>query len=210
MIDYEGLPAPKNYYDTLGTIITPKAWQALRGPRRNAHRIPPNTPELIAERAAVIFAAKAAAAKGEETARLSAGAWIWVARDDDNAAAAEAVAIAMSSCERATFANASELAKVWNSGELFGPNAKSHAVDPYRDSPVLIVADVGASRMREETDALLELLGDRRRHKRATVFASTFTGKSIGRALEASGGNPERVHELIELISAGVREGRQS
>ena len=116
----------------------------------------------------------------------------------------------MSSCERATFASASELAKVWNSGELFGPNAKSHAVDPYRDSPVPIVADVGASRMREETDALLELLGDRRRHKRATVFASTFTGKSIGRALEASGGTPERVHELIELISAGVREGRQS
>ncbi len=209
MIDYEGLPAPKNYYDTLGTIITPKAWQALRGPRRNAHRIPPNTPELIAERAAVIFAAKAAAAKGEETARLSAGAWIWVARDDDNAAAAEAVAIAMSSCERATFASAPELAKAWNSGEFFGPNAKSHAVGPHRDSPVLIVADVGASRMREETDALLELLGDRRRHKRATVFASTFTGKSIGRALEASGGNPERVHELIELISAGVREGRQ-
>lgn len=210
MIDYEGLPATKNYYDTLGTVITPKAWQALRGPRRNAHRIPPNTPELIAERAAVIFAAKTATAKEEESARLSDGAWVWVARDDDNTAAAEAVAFSMSSCERATFASASELAKVWNSGELFGPNAKSHAVDPYRDSPVLIVADVGASRMREETDALLELLGDRRRHKRATVFASTFTGKSIGRALEASGGNPERVHELIELISAGVREGRQS
>ena len=210
VIDYEGLPATKNYYDTLGTVITPKAWQALRGPRRNAHRIPPNTPELIAERAAVIFAAKTATAKEEESARLSDGAWVWVARDDDNTAAAEAVAFSMSSCERATFASASELAKVWNSGELFGPNAKSHAVDPYRDSPVLIVADVGASRMREETDALLELLGDRRRHKRATVFASTFTGKSIGRALEASGGNPERVHELIELISAGVREGRQS
>lgn len=210
MIDYEGLPATKNYYDTLGTVITPKAWQALRGPRRNAHRIPPNTPELIAERAAVIFAAKTATAKEEESARLSDGAWVWVARDDDNTAAAEAVAFSMSSCERATFASASELAKVWNSGELFGPNAKSHAVDPYRDSPVLIVADVGASRMREETNALLELLGDRRRHKRATVFASTFTGKSIGRALEASGGNPERVHELIELISAGVREGRQS
>ena len=210
MIDYEGLPATKNYYDTLGTVISPKAWQALRGPRRNAHRIPPNTPELSAERAAVIFAAKTATAKEEESARLSDGAWVWVARDDDNTAAAEAVAFSMSSCERATFASASELAKVWNSGELFGPNAKSHAVDPYRDSPVLIVADVGASRMREETDALLELLGDRRRHKRATVFASTFTGKSIGRALEASGGNPERVHELIELISAGVREGRQS
>lgn len=210
VIDYEGLPATKNYYDTLGTVITPKAWQALRGPRRNAHRIPPNTPELIAERAAVIFAAKTATAKEEESARLSDGAWVWVARDDDNTAAAEAVAFSMSSCERATFASASELAKVWNSGELFGPNAKSHAVDPYRDSPVLIVAYVGASRMREETDALLELLGDRRRHKRATVFASTFTGKSIGRALEASGGNPERVHELIELISAGVREGRQS
>lgn len=210
VIDYEGLPATKNYYDTLGTVITPKAWQALRGPRRNAHRIPPNTPELIAERAAVIFAAKTATAKEEESARLSDGAWVWVARDDDNTAAAEAVAFSMSSCERATFASASELAKVWNSGELFGPNAKSHAVDPYRDSPVLIVANVGASRMREETDALLELLGDRRRHKRATVFASTFTGKSIGRALEASGGNPERVHELIELISAGVREGRQS
>lgn len=210
VIDYEGLPTTKNYYDTLGTVITPKAWQALRGPRRNAHRIPPNTPELIAERAAVIFAAKTATAKEEESARLSDGAWVWVARDDDNTAAAEAVAFSMSSCERATFASASELAKVWNSGELFGPNAKSHAVDPYRDSPVLIVADVGASRMREETDALLELLGDRRRHKRATVFASTFTGKSIGRALEASGGNPERVHELIELISAGVREGRQS
>lgn len=210
VIDYEGLPATKNYYDTLGTVITPKAWQALRGPRRNAHRIPPNTPELIAERAAVIFAAKTATAKEEESARLSDGAWVWVARDDDNTAAAEAVAFSMSSCERATFASASELAKVWNSGELFGPNAKSHAVDPYRDSPVLIVADVGASRMREETDALLELLGDRRRHKRATVFASTFTGKSIGRALEASGGNPERVHELIELISAGVREGRRS
>ncbi len=210
VIDYGGLPATKNYYDTLGTVITPKAWQALRGPRRNAHRIPPNTPELIAERAAVIFAAKTATAKEEESARLSDGAWVWVARDDDNTAAAEAVAFSMSSCERATFASASELAKVWNSGELFGPNAKSHAVDPYRDSPVLIVADVGASRMREETDALLELLGDRRRHKRATVFASTFTGKSIGRALEASGGNPERVHELIELISAGVREGRQS
>ena len=210
VIDYEGLPATKNYYDTLGTVITPKAWQALRGPRRNAHRIPPNTPELIAERAAVIFAAKTATAKEEESARLSDGAWVWVARDDDNTAAAEAVAFSMSSCERATFASASELAKVWNSGELFGPNAKSHAVDPYRDSPVLIVADVGASRMREETDALFELLGDRRRHKRATVFASTFTGKSIGRALEASGGNPERVHELIELISAGVREGRQS
>lgn len=210
VIDYEGLPATKNYYDTLGTVITPKAWQALRGPRRNAHRIPPNTPELIAERAAVIFAAKTATAKEEESARLSDGAWVWVARDDDNTAAAEAVAFSMSSCERATFASASELAKVWNSGELFGPNAKSHAVDPYRDSPVLIVADVGASRMREETDALLELLGDRRRHKHATVFASTFTGKSIGRALEASGGNPERVHELIELISAGVREGRQS
>lgn len=210
VIDYEGLPATKNYYDTLGTVITPKAWQALRGPRRNAHRIPPNTPELIAERAAVIFAAKTATAKEEESARLSDGAWVWVARDDDNTAAAEAVAFSMSSCERATFASASELAKVWNSGELFGPNAKSHAVDPYRDSPVLIVADVGASRMREETESLLELLGDRRRHKRATVFASTFTGKSIGRALEASGGNPERVHELIELISAGVREGRQS
>lgn len=210
VIDYEGLPATKNYYDTLGTVITPKAWQALRGPRRNAHRIPPNTPELIAERAAVIFAAKTATAKEEESARLSDGAWVWVARDDDNTAAAEAVAFSMSSCERATFASASELAKAWNSGELFGPNAKSHAVDPYRDSPVLIIADVGASHMREETDALLELLGDRRRHKRATLFASTHTGKSIARALKAAGGDPDRVHELIELISAGVREGRQS
>ena len=25
VIDYEGLPATKNYYDTLGTVITPKA-----------------------------------------------------------------------------------------------------------------------------------------------------------------------------------------
>lgn len=210
VIDYEGLPATKNYYDTLGTVITPKAWQALRGPRRNAHRIPPNTPELIAERAAVIFAAKTATAKEEESARLSAGAWIWIARDDDNAAAAEAVAVAMSSCERTSFTSAPELAKAWNGGELFGPNSKSHAVDPYRDPPVLVIADVGASRMREETDALLELLGDRRRHKRATLFASTFTGKSVGRALGAAGGNPERIHELIKLISAGVREGRQS
>ena len=116
----------------------------------------------------------------------------------------------MSSCERTAFTSASELAKAWNGGELFGPNSKSHAVDPYRDPPALVIADVGASRMREETDALLELLGDRRRHKRATLFASTHTGKSIGRALKAAGGNPERIHELIELIGAGVREGRQS
>ena len=135
VIDYEGLPATKNYYDTLGTVITPKAWQALRGPRRNAHRIPPNTPELIAERAAVIFAAKTATAKEEESARLSAGAWIWIARDDDNAAAAEAVAIAMSSCECTSFTSAPELAKAWNGGELFGPNSKSHAVDPIATLP---------------------------------------------------------------------------
>lgn len=210
MIDYDGLPAPKSYYDAIGTVITPEAWKALRGPRRNDRRVPKHTPELIAERASVVFAAKASTARGEESARLSDGAWVWIARGDDNTAAAEAVAFSMSSCERATFASASELAKAWNSGELFGPNAKSHAVDPYRDSPVLIVADVGASRMREETDALLELLGDRRRHKRATLFASTHTGKSIARALKAAGGDPDRVRELIKLISAGVREGRQS
>lgn len=210
MIDYDGLPAPKSYYDAIGTVITPEAWKALRGPHRNDRRVPKHTPELIAERASVVFAAKASTARGEESARLSDGAWAWIARDDDNTAAAEAVAFSMSSCERATFASASELAKAWNSGELFGPNAKSHAVDPYRDSPVLIVADVGASRMREETDALLELLGDRRRHKRATLFASTHTGKSIARALKAAGGDSDRVRELIELISAGVREGRQS
>lgn len=209
MIDYDGLPAPKSYYDAIGTVITPEAWKALRGPRRNARRAPKHTPELIAERASAVFAAKAPAARGEESARLSDGAWVWIARDDDTAAA-EAVAFSMSSCECATFASAPELAKAWNSGELFGPNAKSHAVDPYRDSPVLIVADVGASRMREETDALLELLGDRHRHKRATLFASTHTGKSIARALKAAGGDPDRVRGLIELISAGVREGRQS
>ena len=210
MIDYDGLPAPKSYYDAIGTVITPEAWKALRGPRRNARRAPKHTPELIAKRASAVFAAKAPAARGEESARLSDGAWVWIARDDDDTAAAEAVAFSMSSCECATFASAPELAKAWNSGELFGPNAKSHAVDPYRDSPVLIVADVGASRMREETDALLELLGDRHRHKRATLFASTHTGKSITRALKAAGGDPDRVRELIELISAGVREGRQS
>lgn len=210
MIDYDGLPAPKSYYDAIGTVITPEAWKALRGPRRNARRAPKHTPELIAERASAVFAAKAPAARGEESARLSDGAWVWIARDDDDTAAAEAVAFSMSSCECATFASAPELAKAWNSGELFGPNAKSHAVDPYRDSPVLIVADVGASRMREETDALLELLGDRHRHKRATLFASTHAGKSIARALKAAGGDPDRVRELIELISAGVREGRQS
>lgn len=210
MIDYDGLPAPKSYYDAIGTVIAPVAWKALRGPRYNAHRTPKYTPELIAERASAIFAAKASSAKEEESVRLSNGAWIWIARDDDNTAAAEAVAFSMSSCERAIFASAPELAKAWNSGELFGPNSKSHAVDPYRDSPVLIVADVGASHMREETDALLELLGDRRRHKRATLFASTHTGKSTARALKAAGGDPDRVRELIELISTGVREGRQS
>lgn len=115
----------------------------------------------------------------------------------------------MSSCERTSFTSAPELAKAWNGGELFGPNSKLHVVDPHRDPPVLVVADVGASRMREETDALLELLGDRRRHKRATLFASTHTGKSIARALKAAGGDPDRVRELIEMISAGVREGRQ-
>lgn len=210
VIDYEGLPAPKNYYDALGTVITPKAWQALRGPRRNDRRVPKHAPELIAERASAIFAAKTSTAKEEESARLSGGAWVWIARGDDDTAAAEAVAFSMSSCERTTFTSAPELAKAWNGGELFGPNAKSHAVDPYRDSPVLIIADIGASRMREETDALLELLGDRRRHKRATLFASTHTGKSISRALKAAGGEPDRVRELIELIGAGVREGRQS
>lgn len=209
IIDYDGLPAPKSYYDAIGTVITPEAWKALRGPRCNAHRAPKYTPELIAGRAAAIFAAKTATAKEEESARLSAGAWIWIARDDDDAAAAEAVAIAMSSCERTSFTSALELAKAWNGGELFGPNSKSHAVDPHRDPPVLVVADVGASRMREETDVLLELLGDRRRHKRATLFASTHTGKSIARALKAAGGDPDRVRELIEMISAGVREGRQ-
>lgn len=93
----------------------------------------------------------------------------------------------MSSCKRTSFTSAPELAKAWNGGELFGPNSKSHAVDPYRDPPVLVIADVGASRMREETDALLELLGDRRRHKRATLFASTFTGKASAERL----GQPE-------------------
>ena len=75
---------------------------------------------------------------------------------------------------------------------------------------MLVVADLGASGMREEALALIELLGDRRRHKRSTLFASTFTGKSIARALEAAGSNSDQVRKLIELISAGVREGRRS
>ena len=210
MIDYDGLPAPKSYYDAIGTVITPEAWKALRGPRRNDRRIPEHTPELIAERASAIFATKTRIAKEEEAARLSAGAWIWYARGDADGAAATATAAAMTSHERAAFVSAREIATAWNGGELYGPKSKAHTVDPYRDSPVLIIADVGASRMREETDALLELLGDRRRHKRATLFASTHTGKSNARALKAAGGDPDRVRELIELISAGAREGRQS
>lgn len=75
---------------------------------------------------------------------------------------------------------------------------------------MLVIADLGASGMREEALALIELLGDRRRHKRSTLFASTFTGKSIARALEAAGSNSDQVRKLIELISAGVREGRRS
>ena len=210
MIDYEGLPAPKSYYENIGTVITSEAWRTLCGDDRTARCVPAHTPELIVDRASAIYAAKTKNAKEEEAARLSAGAWIWIARDDDDSAAAEAVAFAMSSRDRAAFASATELAKAWNGGELFGPNAKSHAVDPYRNPPVLVLADVGSSRMREETEALLELLTDRRRHKRSTLFASTCSGKSISRALRATGGAPERVRELIELISAGVRDGRPS
>lgn len=210
VIDYEGLPAPKSYYDTLGTVITPEAWQSLRGPDRRARRIPEHTPKLIAKRASAIFAAKTGSAKEKEAARLSNGAWIWYAHDDADEAAATATAAAMTSHERAAFASARELATAWNGGELYGPNSKAHSVDRYRDPPVLIIADLGASGMREETIALIELLGDRRRHKRSTLFASTFTGKSIARALEAAGSSSDQVRKLIELISAGVREGRQS
>lgn len=209
MIDYEGLPAPRNYYDTIGTIITPEAWQALRGPGCRDHRVPEHTPKLIAERASTIFAAKTGSAKEEEAARLSAGAWIWYARDDADEAAAAATAAAMTSRERAAFVSARELATEWNGGELYGPNSKAHSVDRHRNPPVLVIADLGASSMREEAIALIELLEDRRRHKRSTLFASTFTGKSIARALEAAGSNSEQVRKLIDLISAGVREGRR-
>lgn len=210
MIGYEGLPAPKSYYDAIGTVITPEAWQALRGPGCQVHRVPEHTPKLIAERASTIFAAKTGSTKEEEAARLSAGAWIWYARDDADEAAAAATATAMTSHERAAFVSAHELATAWNGGELYGPNSKAHSVDRYRDPPVLVIADLGASSMREEVVALIELLGDRRRHKRSTLFASTFTGKSIARALEAAGSGPDQARKLIDLISAGVREGRQS
>ncbi len=210
MIDYDGLPASKEYYGAIGTVITPEAWRALRGPGNRAHRVPEHTPRLIAERASAIFAAKTGSAKEKEDARLSIGAWIWYAHDDADEAAAVATAAAMASHERAVFISACELATAWNGGELYGPNSKAHTVDRYRDLPVLVVADLGASGMREEALALIELLGDRRRHKRSTLFASTFTGKSIARALEAAGSNSDQVRKLIELISAGVREGRRS
>ena len=212
MIDYDGLPASKEYYGAIGTVITPEAWRALRGPGNRAHRVPEHTPRLIAERASAIFAAKTGNAKEKEAARLSIGAWIWYAHDDADEAAAVATAAAVTCGADYDFFRLYLLptAVVQNGGELYGPNSKAHTVDRYRDLPVLVIADLGASGMREEALALIELLGDRRRHKRSTLFASTFTGKSIARALEAAGSNSDQVRKLIELISAGVREGRRS
>lgn len=46
MIDYEGLPAPKEYYDDIGTVITPETWFKISGIEYTPARMPRRTPPL--------------------------------------------------------------------------------------------------------------------------------------------------------------------
>lgn len=49
MIDYEGLPAPKEYYDDIGTVITPETWFKISGIEYTPARMPRRTPPRFGE-----------------------------------------------------------------------------------------------------------------------------------------------------------------
>lgn len=142
--------------------------------------------------------------------RLEKGTWIWVARASGEAAAAQAVAIAMSSLSEAAYTDAGELTASFASEKSLSAHTGSQLIDSLCSSPTLVVAGVGDSHLPEEADALLELMEKRWRQGRATIFASAYTGKTISRALVRSGANTERAKELVDLVSKAIRSGRQS
>ena len=202
MIDYEGLPAPKEYYDGIGTVITPETWFEISGIEYAPARMPRRTPAALAKAAEEAFRTK------RKDARK--GAWIWVAQASGEAAAVQAVAIAMSSLSEAAYTDTGELTASLASEKPLSAHTGSQLIDSLCSSPTLVVAGVGDSHLPEEADALLELMEKRWRQKRATIFASAYTGKTISRALVRSGANTERTRELVDLVSKAIRSGRQS
>lgn len=210
MIDYEGLPAPKEYYDGIGTVITPETWFEISGIEYAPALMPRRTPAALAKAAEEAFRTKRKDARKNDMQRLEKGAWIWVAQASGEAAAVQAVAIAMSSLSEAAYTDTGELTASLASEKPLSAHTGSQLIDSLCSSPTLVVAGVGDSHLPEEADALLELMEKRWRQKRATIFASAYTGKTISRALVRSGANTERTRELVDLVSKAIRSGRQS
>ena len=109
MIDYEGLPAPKEDYDGIGTVITPETWFEISGIEYAPARMPRRTPAALAKAAEEAFRTKRKDARKNDMQRLEKGAWIWVAQASGEAAAVQAVAIAMSSLSEAAYTDTGEL-----------------------------------------------------------------------------------------------------